>query len=175
MTYSLRPIGALLNLPTAVPAAAVPAAPAKPAAPAATGKPVASLAARFVENARRFLGQPYAWGGGHGATMKQPGPVDASGLVQQAWKAAGVSIPRTSFEMWDALPHISKSQLQPGDLVYFLESGASPSDGPGHVTMYIGNGMMIQATHPGSTVQWSSLDPSSPYYINMTVLGYSGV
>lgn len=126
-------------------------------------------AAIAVAYAESKLGDPYVTGG------NGPNVFDCSGLVQQAWLAAGVSIPRTSFEMWDALPHISKSQLQPGDLVYFLESGASPSDGPGHVTMYIGNGMMIQATHPGSTIQWSSLDPSSPYYINMTVLGYSGV
>jgi cell wall-associated NlpC family hydrolase len=132
--------------------------------PVPTGR--AAIAVAYAESK---LGDEYVTGG------NGPDVFDCSGLVQQAWKAAGVSIPRTSFEMWDALPHISKSQLQPGDLVYFLESGASPSDGPGHVTMYIGNGMMIQATHPGSTVQWSSLDPSSPYYINMTVLGYSGV
>jgi len=125
-----------------------------------------AIAVDYVESK---LGDEYVTGG------NGPNVFDCSGLVQQAWKAAGVSIPRTSFQMWDALPHISKAQLQPGDLVYFLESGASPADGPGHVVMYIGNGMVIQATHPGSIIEWASLDPSSPYYINMTVLGYSGV
>ena len=129
--------------------------------PVPTGR--AAIAVAYAESK---LGDEYVTGG------NGPDVFDCSGLVQQAWKAAGVSIPRTSFEMWDALPHISKSQLQPGDLVYFLESGASPSDGPGHVTMYIGNGMMIQATHPGSTVQWSSLKIDGyPFRLRVTVIG----
>jgi hypothetical protein len=43
------------------------------------------------------------------------------------------------------------------------------------VAMYIGDGMIIQATHPGSWVEWASLDPSSPYYVNMAVAGYTSV
>lgn len=136
-----------------------------------TGKlPVPSgRAAIAVEYAEAKVGDDYVTGG------NGPNVFDCSGLVQEAWKAAGVSIERTSFQQWDSLPHISYSQLQPGDLVYFLEPGASASDGPGHVAMYIGNGMIIQATHPGSYVEWASLDSSSPYYVNMTVLGYSTV
>ena len=122
-----------------------------------------------VAYAESKLGDDYVYGG------NGPNVFDCSGLMQQAWLAAGVSIPRTSFEEWDALPHISRSQLQPGDLIYFLEPGASAADGPGHVGMYIGNGMMIHATHPGSYVQWASIDSSSPYYVNMTILGYSTV
>lgn len=126
-------------------------------------------AAIAVEYAEAKVGDSYVTGG------NGPNVFDCSGLVQEAWKAAGVSIERTSFQQWDSLPHISKSQLQPGDLVYFLEPGASAADGPGHVAMYIGNNMIIQATHPGSYVEWASLDPSSAYYVNMTVLGYSTV
>ena len=126
-------------------------------------------AAIAVAYAESKLGDAYVYGG------NGPDVFDCSGLVQEAWLAAGVSLPRTSFEMWDDLPHIESSQLQPGDIVYFLEAGASAADGPGHVALYIGDGMVIQATHPGSDVQWASLNPSSEYYINMTVLGYSGV
>lgn len=122
-----------------------------------------------VEYAESKLGDDYVYAG------NGPNVFDCSGLMQQAWLAAGVSIPRTSFEEWDTLPHISRSQLQPGDLIYFLEPGASASDGPGHVGMYIGNGMMIHATHPGAYVQWASIDASSAYYVNMTILGYSTV
>jgi cell wall-associated NlpC family hydrolase len=126
----------------------------------------AAIAVAYVESK---LGDAYVYGG------NGPNVFDCSGLMQQAWLAAGVSIPRTSFTEWDALPHISRSQLQPGDLIYFLEPGASAAAGPGHVGMYIGNGMMIHATHPGSYVQWASIDPSSQYYVNMTILGYTTV
>ncbi|WP_157436312.1 C40 family peptidase [Actinospica robiniae] len=122
-----------------------------------------------VAYAESKIGDPYVY------AANGPNAFDCSGLVQQAWLAAGVSLPRTSFDMWDQLPHISRAQLQPGDLIYFLEPGASASDGPGHVGMYLGNGMMEHATHPGSYVQFASIDPSSEYYVNMTILGYSGV
>ncbi|MBR7836984.1 C40 family peptidase [Actinospica durhamensis] len=132
--------------------------------PVVTGRN--AIAVDYVESK---LGDSYVYGG------NGPNVFDCSGLMQEAWLAAGVSLPRTSFEMWDTETHISRSQLQPGDLIYFLEPGASASDGPGHVGMYIGNGMMIHATHPGSYVQWASIDPSSVYYVNMTILGYSTV
>ncbi|HET9168729.1 MAG TPA: NlpC/P60 family protein [Actinospica sp.] len=132
--------------------------------------PVASgRAAIAVAYAESKVGDEYVYGG------NGPNVFDCSGLMQQSWLAAGISIPRTSFEEWDTLPHISRSELQPGDLIYMLEPGASAADGPGHVGMYIGNGMMIHATHPGSYVQWASIDPSSEYYVNMTILGYSTV
>jgi cell wall-associated NlpC family hydrolase len=85
------------------------------------------------------LGKPYQWG------ATGPGSYDCSGLVQAAWAAAGVSIPRTTYAQWAALPHISTSALEPGDLLYF--------DGVGHVAIYVGGGDIIDAPQTGQDVQ----------------------
>jgi cell wall-associated NlpC family hydrolase len=85
------------------------------------------------------LGKPYQWG------ATGPGSFDCSGLVQAAWAAAGVSIPRTTYAQWAALPHISTSALEPGDLLYF--------DGVGHVAIYVGGGDIIDAPQTGMDVQ----------------------
>lgn len=122
----------------------------------------AATAVAYVESK---LGDPYVYGATGSSEF------DCSGLVMAAWAAAGVSLPRTSEEQFAALPEISQSQLEPGDLIFFFPT----SSGPSHVAMYIGNGMYIQATHPGSTVQWASLNPSSPYYGNMPIAGYGRV
>jgi cell wall-associated NlpC family hydrolase len=126
--------------------------------PTVTGR--AAIAVAYAESK---VGDVYEVGG------NGPDVYDCSGLTQEAWLAAGVSIPRTSEEQFAALPQISYSELQPGDLVYFR---GIP---PGHVAIYIGDGMIIQATHVGSYVEWASLDPSSEYYVNMTVSGYTSV
>jgi cell wall-associated NlpC family hydrolase len=70
---------------------------------------------------------------------------DCSGLTQAAWAAAGVSIPRTSEEQWAGLPHVSTSDLQPGDILVF--------NGAGHVGLYVGKGMLIDAPHSGLDVE----------------------
>ena len=85
------------------------------------------------------LGKPYQWG------ATGPGSYDCSGLVQAAWASAGVSIPRTTYAQWAALPHISTSALEPGDLLYF--------DGVGHVAIYVGGGDVIDAPQTGQDVQ----------------------
>ena len=85
------------------------------------------------------LGKPYQWG------ATGPGSFDCSGLAQAAWAAAGVSIPRTTYAQWAALPHISTSALEPGDLLYF--------DGVGHVAIYVGGGDIIDAPQTGMDVQ----------------------
>lgn len=104
-----------------------------PAAPSAR-------AAQAVAFAYRALGLPYVWG------ATGPGGYDCSGLTQAAWKAAGVSLPRTSYTQINAGARVARDQLQPGDLVFFY-SGVS------HVGIYIGAGRMIHAPHPGSTVR----------------------
>ena len=85
------------------------------------------------------LGKPYQWG------ATGPGSYDCSGLAQAAWASAGVSIPRTTYAQWAALPHISTSALEPGDLLYF--------DGVGHVAIYVGGGDIIDAPQTGMDVQ----------------------
>jgi cell wall-associated NlpC family hydrolase len=77
---------------------------------------------------------------------------DCSGLQQAAWAAAGVNIPRDTYEQWAALPHVSMSDLQPGDLIYY--------DGEGHVAMYVGNGMIVDAPQTGQDVTERPMDTS---------------
>ncbi len=75
---------------------------------------------------------------------------DCSGLVSQAWAAAGITIPRDTYSQWAALPHISTSALQPGDLLFY--------NGIGHVAMYIGGGMIIDAPSAGQPVRELSMN-----------------
>jgi len=99
---------------------------------------------RAVQFAYDQLCKPYLWG------ATGPDAYDCSGLTQAAWAAAGVSIPRDTYSQWAALPHISKADLQPGDLVFFEDLG--------HVGIYVGDGMMIDAPATGQVVTLHALD-----------------
>ena len=101
--------------------------------------PTSTQAEKAVAFAYAQLGKPYQWG------ATGPGSFDCSGLAQAAWASAGVAIPRTTYEQWSALPHISTSVLEPGDLLYF--------DGVGHVAVYVGDNEIIDAPQTGSDVQ----------------------
>jgi cell wall-associated NlpC family hydrolase len=106
--------------------------------------PTSTQAEKAVAFAYAQLGKPYQWG------ATGPGSYDCSGLAQAAWAAAGVAIPRDTYEQWAALPHISSSAIQPGDLLYY--------DGVGHVAMYVGNGYIIDAPQTGMDVQKIPMD-----------------
>ena len=117
----------------------------------AGGAPTAAAAAA-VAYARAQLGTPYQWGG------EQAGVAfDCSGLTQAAYQSAGIQLPRTAQEQYDAGPPVPAGQpLQPGDLVFF---GSDPADVE-HVGLYVGDGQMVDAPHSGATVrvepyQWS--------------------
>ena len=99
--------------------------------------------------ARKQLGKPYVFG------ATGPKSFDCSGLTLGAWKAAGVSINRTSQAQFRNGKAVSKSELQPGDLVFYY-------GGISHVAMYVGNGTIIHAPHPGSSVKYAKLD-SMPF------------
>jgi cell wall-associated NlpC family hydrolase len=101
--------------------------------------PTNTQAEQAVAFAYAQLGKPYVWG------ATGPGSYDCSGLVQAAWASAGVSIPRVTYDQWAALPHVSASSLQPGDLLFF--------EGEGHVSIYVGGGYMIDAPQTGMNVQ----------------------
>jgi peptidoglycan DL-endopeptidase CwlO len=101
--------------------------------------PTSTQAQKAVAFAYAQLGKPYVWG------ATGPNSYDCSGLAQAAWASAGVSIPRTTYEQWAALPHVSTSALEPGDLLYM--------DGIGHVVIYVGDGQIIDAPQTGSNVE----------------------
>ncbi|MEU1225198.1 NlpC/P60 family protein [Streptomyces sp. NPDC005828] len=102
-------------------------------------------AAAAISFARAQLGKPYVWG------ATGPSAYDCSGLTQAAWRAAGVSLPRTTYTQINAGRRVSRSQLAPGDLVFFY-SGIS------HVGLYIGGGQMIHAPRPGAPVRIAPID-----------------
>ncbi|MFG2886365.1 NlpC/P60 family protein [Streptomyces sp. NPDC048297] len=104
-----------------------------------------SRAAAAIAYAYQKLGSPYVWG------ATGPNAFDCSGLVQAAYRSAGVSLPRTTYAQINAGQRVSRSQLQPGDLVFFY-SGIS------HVGLYIGNGRMIHAPNPSAPVRVAPID-----------------
>ncbi|MHA6760521.1 C40 family peptidase [Streptacidiphilus sp. PAMC 29251] len=117
--------------------------PPSPATPVSSANvPVSGRAAAAVAFARAQLGKPYVWG------ATGPGSFDCSGLTQAAWRAAGVSLPRTTYQQIDAGRRIPTSQLQPGDLVFYY-SGIT------HVALYVGGGRIIHAPHPGAAVEYA--------------------
>jgi cell wall-associated NlpC family hydrolase len=130
--------------------AAAAAAPA-PDAGAVADAPVAPGAAGAVQAAESQLGVPYVWGG------ETPGEgFDCSGLTQWAWGQAGVSLPRTAQDQYDAIDHISMSDLEPGDLLFWNDG----TDSIQHVAMYVGNNEVIQAPYTGAVVSYSPIWPS---------------
>jgi len=90
------------------------------------------------------LGDDYVWG------ATGPNTFDCSGLMQFSYRAAGVSLPRTAAEQQKVGLPVSRSQLEPGDLVFF----GSPAY---HVAMYLGDGMIVQAPTTGDVVKVSPL------------------
>ncbi|MEU9354306.1 NlpC/P60 family protein [Streptomyces griseoloalbus] len=104
----------------------------------------AAKAGKALAFARAQVGKPYVWG------ATGPGSYHCSGLTQGAWKAAGVTIPRTTYDQVDAGTTVPVSQAQPGDLVFFYDDIT-------HVGIYIGNGMMIHAPKPGTYVREESI------------------
>lgn len=115
-----------------------------PAPPPPTSDPAPTVAAvgaaaKAIAFAVDQLGKPYIYGG------TGPEGFDCSGLTYAAYAAAGVTIPRTSEAQWAELPHVSTSDLQPGDILVFT--------GADHVALYVGNNEMIDAPHQGAVVE----------------------
>lgn len=110
-----------------------------------TAPATGTRAAHAVAYAYRALGKPYVWG------ATGPGAFDCSGLTQAAWKAAGISLPRTTYSQIDAGQRVSRAALAPGDLVFFYP-------GFSHVGLYVGGGKMIHAPRPGGAVRIAPID-----------------
>lgn len=110
----------------------------------ATDPAYATKAGKALAFARTQIGKPYVWG------ATGPDSYDCSGLTQAAWKAAGVSLPRVTYDQVNAGTTVSLADAKPGDLVFFY-------DDISHVGLYIGNGMMIHAPKPGAYVREESI------------------
>ncbi|TPQ21848.1 C40 family peptidase [Streptomyces sporangiiformans] len=89
-------------------------------------------------------GKPYVWG------ATGPDSYDCSGLTQAAWKAAGVTLPRTTWDQVNVGTTVSVANAQPGDLIFFY-------DDISHVGIYKGDGMMVHAPKPGEYVREESI------------------
>ena len=130
-----------------------PAAPSQPSGPVAPppsgggGGGGGGSAAAVVAYARAQVGKPYCYGG------SGPGCFDCSGLTMMAWQQAGVSLPHSSASQYNVGRRISAGELQPGDLIFYY----SPIS---HVSVYIGGGQRISATHTGDYVRVQSLGSS---------------
>lgn len=110
----------------------------KPSTEALQDSTGSSLASKIIKTAKKYIGVPYKWGG------TTPKGFDCSGYVQYVFNANGITLPRTSREQYTVGTKVSKSNLKPGDLVFFNTSGSGVS----HVGIYIGDGLFI---HSGTT------------------------
>jgi peptidoglycan DL-endopeptidase CwlO len=99
-----------------------------------------TLGIRALQAALTREGDPYVWG------AAGPGEFDCSGLVVWAYAQEGVALPHYTGWLWNSGMHVARSDLEPGDLVFF---GADIS----HVGIYVGNGLMLNAPNSGETVR----------------------
>jgi cell wall-associated NlpC family hydrolase len=105
---------------------------------------MARLGGPVLAYAKSQVGKSYVFG------AAGPNAFDCSGLTMMAWAQSGVSLPHSSSAQYNSGRHISESELQPGDLVFYY----SPIS---HVGLYIGNGQIVNALNPGAGVKISGL------------------
>lgn len=149
-------VGGALLLPT-VPAVAAPISvpglgtielPGTGSAPQAPS-PMATRGQAALDAALSKLGSPYVWG------ATGPNSFDCSGLVQWAYRQAGLSVPRTTYDQVATGAPVGRGDLQPGDVVLF--------NGAEHVGLYAGGGMVVHAPTTGQPVKKAPVD-SMPFY-----------
>ena len=120
---------------------------------AGKGKEVRAVdvGSRAAHVAYQQVGAPYLYGG------NSPRGFDCSGLVHFSYSAAGFSVPRTTGALWRTAQPIARSNLRPGDVLFFDIDGKMS-----HVGLYVGEGRFVHAPSSGRSVTVASLD--SPYY-----------
>lgn len=128
-----------------------------PSGPASLQDPNFAIRQRILRTAEDLLGVPYAWGG---AT---PQGMDCSGLVQYAYARAGVTVPRTTVELYRLGQPLDR--VQPGDLLFFRTGLAGVS----HVGIYAGNDQMIHVSSGSGQVRKVTLN--LPYWRERLVSG----
>lgn len=112
-----------------------------------------TMGSAIVQEAEKYLGVPYVWGG---AT---PDGFDCSGLVQYVMRTLGISVNRVAEDQFENGTAVNRDELKPGDLVFFEQNGYIH-----HVGIYAGNGMMIHAPRTGDVVKYQSIN--TDYYLS---------
>ena len=110
---------------------------------------------QIVKTAKKYLGTPYKWGG------TTPSGFDCSGFVYYVLRSNGIKASRTIATMYKQGTPVKKSELQPGDIVFFQGTYKS---GLSHVGIYVGDGKFIHSPHSGEVVSYANL--YSDYYVN---------
>ncbi|MBR2477099.1 MAG: C40 family peptidase [Clostridia bacterium] len=111
-------------------------------------------AQRLLDIARQYIGTPYRYGG------MSPSGFDCSGFTKYCYSQMGINLNRTAASQTAHGTPVSKDQLLPGDLVFFVTNGYNIS----HVGIYVGDGMMIHSPKPGYSVEVVTIN--SGYYAN---------
>lgn len=152
-----------VNRPAPVVAGPAVPKPTPPAIQEPAGPGSSSAAQTAIAAAKRYIGTPYAWGGGG---RRGPGPgqdpdlgvigFDCSGLTQYAYGQAGISIPRNSRDQYADAPKVARGSLQPGDLVFWATDTSRPST-IHHVAIYLGGDRIIEAPESGKTVRETAM------------------
>lgn len=109
---------------------------------------------QIVKTAKKYLGTPYKWGG------TTPSGFDCSGFVYYVLRSNGIKASRTIATMYKQGTPVKKSELQPGDIVFFQGTYKS---GLSHVGIYVGDGKFIHSPHSGEVVSYANL--YSDYYV----------
>ncbi|GGL17065.1 C40 family peptidase [Mangrovihabitans endophyticus] len=101
---------------------------------------------RAAQKACSLIGKPYIFG------AQGPSGYDCSGLTLTAWASVGVHMDHYTKDQWAQTRSVSRSQLQPGDLVFYYPGSLH------HVALYIGKGMVVHAPHTGDYVRMATID-----------------
>ncbi|GAB3158274.1 hypothetical protein GCM10027059_02690 [Myceligenerans halotolerans] len=110
-----------------------------------------SIGARAVSIAMQFVGTPYVYGG------ESPGGFDCSGLVKYAFAQVGVSLPHSSSALRGSGTVVSAAAARPGDLVWT----------PGHIAIYAGNGMVVEAISYGTPLSYRAMWQANPTFVRV--------